>query len=91
MLGHPHALEAVPLREVDFPQRLLDDLAVRRGAPAREELEDADVHHDYISAVRPSSASLSTVFQFRAVFVTPIHLSNFSAILHVPNPFGVCT
>src|SRR6266571_3524623 len=35
----------MPLREVDFPQRLLDDLAVRRGAPAREELEDADVHH----------------------------------------------
>ena len=43
MLGHPHALEAMPLREIDFPQRLLDDLAVRRSAPAREELEDADV------------------------------------------------
>src|SRR5438132_1700244 len=49
VLGHPHALEAVPLREIDFPQRLLDDLAVRRGAPAREELEDADVHHGFIS------------------------------------------
>lgn len=45
VLGHPHALEAVPFREIDFPQRLLDDLAVRRGAPAREELEDTDVHH----------------------------------------------
>jgi len=45
VLGHPNALEAVPLREIDFPQRLLDDLAVRRGAPAREKLGDADVHH----------------------------------------------
>jgi len=27
----------------------------------------------YAAAARPSSASLSTVFQFRAVFVTPIH------------------
>ena len=34
-------------REIDFPQRLLDDLAVRRGASAREELEDADVHHGF--------------------------------------------
>jgi hypothetical protein len=33
----------MPLREIDFPQGLLDDLAVGRGAPAREELENADV------------------------------------------------
>ena len=45
VLGDPHALKSVPLREVDFPQRLLDNLAVRRSAPAREELEDADVHY----------------------------------------------
>jgi hypothetical protein len=37
--------EAVSLREIDFPQRLLDDLAVRCSAPAWEELEDANVHH----------------------------------------------
>ena len=41
-------------------------------------------------ATLPNSASFSTVFQFRAVFVTPIHASNFSAILHLPNPTGVC-
>jgi hypothetical protein len=45
VLGGPDALKAVPLREVDFPQRLLDDLAVRRSASPREELENADVHH----------------------------------------------
>ena len=47
MLGHPHTLIAILLREVDFPQRLLDDLAVRRGAPARKELEHADVHPSF--------------------------------------------
>lgn len=41
---------------------------------------------DHASAARPSSASLRTVFQFRAVFVTPIHLSKRSASLLFPKP-----
>lgn len=44
----------------------------------------------HYAAARPSSASLRTVFQFRAVLVTPIHLSNFSAIWLLPKPNGVC-
>ena len=44
MLCYPNALEAVRFREVDFPKRLLDKLAVGRSAPARKELEDANVH-----------------------------------------------
>lgn len=47
MLGHPNALEAVPLCEIYLPQRLLDDLPVRGGASPREELENADVHHGF--------------------------------------------
>jgi hypothetical protein len=56
-----------PLRNVNFPRRLLDDLAVGRGAPVQKEFVDAEVHHGFASAARPSSASLRTVFQFRAV------------------------
>ena len=35
-------------------------------------------------------ASFSTVFQLRAVFGTPMPLSNRSASFERPNPFGVC-
>jgi hypothetical protein len=47
VFGHPNTLETVLLREIDFPQRLRDDFAVRRGAAAGEELEDADVHDGF--------------------------------------------
>src|ERR1044072_9366882 len=47
MLGYPDAFEAVMFGKIDLPQRLLHDLAVRRGASARKELEDADVHHSF--------------------------------------------
>ena len=42
------------------------------------------------SSPRASSCIFSTVFQFRAVFTTPMPLSNFSANLLVPKPCGVC-
>jgi NAD(P)-dependent dehydrogenase (short-subunit alcohol dehydrogenase family) len=37
-----------------------------------------------------SSCSLSTVVQLRAVFATPMPLSNFSPSFEVPRPNGVC-
>lgn len=42
-----------------------------------------------LAAPRASSASLVTVFQLRAVLATSMPLSNFSASLEVPKPFGV--
>jgi hypothetical protein len=47
VLSYPDAVEAVLLREVDFPQSLLDELAVGRGASAGQELKDADVHRAF--------------------------------------------
>ena len=43
----------------------------------------------YPSKPCASSIIFSTVFQFRAVFTTPIPLSNLAANLEVPKPCGV--
>src|SRR5262245_15941192 len=66
VLGYPNTLEAVPLREVDLPQRLLDDRAVRWGTPAREELEDANVHRgcDLCGSVSPQARKNGDDSQF---------------------------
>jgi hypothetical protein len=49
------------LKQNDFPQRLLDDLTVRCGAPARQELEDADVYQ-WLDALPDSFKLLSRVW-----------------------------
>jgi hypothetical protein len=41
------------------------------------------------SSPRANSINFSTVFQFRAVFTTPMPLSNLAANLEVPKPIGV--
>ena len=46
-------------------------------------------NHAGLAAAAASSASFSTVFQLRAVLGTPMPLSNFTASLEVPKPFGV--
>ena len=58
------------------------------GSGTAVELRPAMVRY-FLSNPCASSCIFSTVFQLRPVFTTPIHLSNFSAILLVPKPFGV--
>src|SRR5437868_2058275 len=99
VLGYPDALEAVPFREVHFPQRLLDDLAVGGGASAWEELEDADVHQrlafDLAGAAFPAGGNptewLRVLFHSRGLFcivciLPPLAIQ--SGTLHVADRRG---
>lgn len=64
----------------DLPSTKLDDL----------EWSITKQEYIYFASIEsPNSRIFNTVFQLRPVFTTPIHLSNFSAILLVPKPSGV--